>query len=135
MTLVVAVKLPETPLMVSVLVSAGAELLAVRVSTLLPEVGFVPHDAVTPVGSVEVTAKVTLPLNPPASVTLMVAVPLPPGVSETVLEEANIQKPGTCGPANASIRFWPLALPQPVTRSYPATALNHVGWFSVSLLP
>jgi hypothetical protein len=69
---VVAVRLPEVPVMVSVAVPGAAELLAVNVSTLVPEVGFVPHDAVTPLGSVEVTARWTLPSNPPASVTVMV---------------------------------------------------------------
>jgi len=55
-----------------VAVPGAAELLAVKVSTLVPEVGFVPHDAVTPPGSAEVTARWTLPSNPPASVTVMV---------------------------------------------------------------
>ena len=61
---VLAVNEPEVPVMVTATVAAGAELLAVRVSTLDPLVGFVPHDAVTPVGSVDVTARLTLPLNP-----------------------------------------------------------------------
>jgi hypothetical protein len=41
-----------------------AELLAVNVSKLVPEVGFVPHDAVTPLGKADVTARFTLPVNP-----------------------------------------------------------------------
>lgn len=60
----VAVRVPEVPVMVNATVAAGAELLAARVRTLVPLVGFVPHDAVTPVGSAEVTARFTLPLNP-----------------------------------------------------------------------
>lgn len=55
-----------------------AELVAVSVSTLAPVVGLVPHDAVTPLGSVLVTARVTLPVNPPASVTEIVAEPVAP---------------------------------------------------------
>ena len=64
MTVVLAVRLPEVPVIVIAAVAAGAELLAVRVRTLVPLVGFVLHDAVTPDGSAEVTARLTLPLNP-----------------------------------------------------------------------
>jgi len=60
---VVAFKAPEVPVMVRMLVPPVAELLAVIVSTLVPEVGFVPHDAVTPLGNPD-TARLTLPLNP-----------------------------------------------------------------------
>jgi len=103
--------------MASVVVKLGAELLAVNVSTLLPDVGFVLHDAVTPLGSGLVTAMVTLPLNPPASVTLMVVEPEAPGFKLIVAGVPMIQKPGTCAPARSSINFCPVALPHPVTRS------------------
>jgi hypothetical protein len=62
-TVVVAVRLLEVPLMVTVAVPVLAVLLAVSVSTLLPVVGFVPNAAVTPLGNPE-AASVTLPLNP-----------------------------------------------------------------------
>jgi hypothetical protein len=42
-------------------------------------VGFVANDAVTPLGKPE-AASVTLPVNPPVSVTLIVSVPLLPCV-------------------------------------------------------
>jgi hypothetical protein len=113
----VAVNLPDVPLMVSVLVPASAVVLALSVNTLVPEVGFVLHDAVTPLGSEEVKARLTLPLNSSAPVTVMVVVADVPCRTETVGEDAPIQKPGTCFPAKASIRFCPFALPQPVTRS------------------
>ena len=61
---VVAVRPPELPVMVSDTDVAGAERLAARVKTLLPVVGLVLHDAVTPVGSAEVTARLTFPANP-----------------------------------------------------------------------
>lgn len=64
---------------VTLTVPGVAELLAVRVSTLLAALGFVPHDAVTPLGKVDVTAKATLPLNPPASIPVMVVVWMCPG--------------------------------------------------------
>ena len=51
-----------------------AELLAVNVSTLLPVVGLVPNAAVTPLGIPD-AVRVTGPVNPPTSVTLMVSVP------------------------------------------------------------
>ena len=62
--MVLAVRDPEVPVMVSATVAAGAELLAVSVRTLVPLVGFVPHEAVTPVGSADAIARLTFPENP-----------------------------------------------------------------------
>lgn len=123
----VSVNDPEVPVIVIWVVPAAAVLLAVSVSTLAPVVGFVPHDAVTPLGNALVTARVTLPVNPPAAVTEIVAVPEAPRATFKVFDEDAIQKPGTWGPASASIRFCPFALPHPVVRSYPVVALNHTG--------
>jgi len=72
-TVVVVVRLPEVPLMVTVAVPVLAVVLAVSVSTLLPVVGFVPNAAVMPLGNPE-AASVTLPLNPFRPVTVMVEV-------------------------------------------------------------
>jgi len=47
---VVAVKLPEVPVIVTVAVPVVAVALAVNVSTLVPVVGLVPNVAVTPLG-------------------------------------------------------------------------------------
>ena len=77
-TFVVEVRSPEVPVMVRLVVDVGAVALAVRVNTLLPAVGLVPHAAVTPLGNVEVTARLTLPVNPPASVTVTVLELEPP---------------------------------------------------------
>jgi hypothetical protein len=76
-TLVVAVVLPEVPVMVTVNPPIVAELLAVSVSTLelVEEVGL--NEAVTPLGRFD-AANDTLPVNPPMSVTVMVSVPLAP---------------------------------------------------------
>ena len=63
---VVAFTVPAVPVIVTLYCPGTAESLVTKLSVLLPVVGFVPHDAVTPVGSVEVTARVTLFLNPPA---------------------------------------------------------------------
>jgi len=46
---------------------------------LVPVVGLVPNAAVTPLGRPD-AANVTLPVNPPASITEMVSVPLLPWV-------------------------------------------------------
>ena len=74
---VLAVRLPEVPVIVTVDVPTVAEVLAVSVSTLDPVVGFVPNEAVTPLGRLD-AARVTLPLNPFAPVTVMVSVALLP---------------------------------------------------------
>ena len=73
-SVVVAVSEPEVPLMVIVALPTAAELLAVRVSTLLPVVGLVAKAALTPLGRPE-AASVTLPANPFRPVTAMVDVP------------------------------------------------------------
>src|ERR1700733_2560638 len=104
---------------------AVTELSTVNVKTSVAVAELVANDAVTPEGRVDVTARFTAPAKPPASVTLRVVEPLPPGLILTELSELVSQKPGTCGPARSSIRLCPLALPQPVVRSKPGTALNH----------
>ena len=76
-SVVVAVRLPEVPVMVTVEVPVVAVELAVRVSTLVPVVGLVPKVAVTPLGKPD-AASVTLPVNPFLSVTVIVLVPLLP---------------------------------------------------------
>ena len=74
---VVAVRLPEVPVMVTVEVPVAAELLAVKVNTLEPVVGLVAKLAVTPEGR-PVEARVTEPVKPLAPVTVMVSVLLLP---------------------------------------------------------
>lgn len=74
---VLAVVEPEVPVIVTVAAPVVAELLAVSVNTLLPVVGFVAKAAVTPLGRPD-AASVTLSVNPPVSVTVIVSVPLLP---------------------------------------------------------
>jgi len=62
-TVVVADRLPDVPVMVTVEVPTVADELAEKVTTLVPVVGFVPKDALTPLGSPE-AASVTSPVNP-----------------------------------------------------------------------
>ena len=73
-TVVVALRLPEVPVMVTVEVPREATPLAVSVSTLIPVVGFGLNEAVTPLGRPDVTARFTLPVNPFWPVTVMVDV-------------------------------------------------------------
>jgi hypothetical protein len=72
-----AVSVPEVPVMVTVARPKVAVLLVASVSTLVPLVGLVPNAAVTPVGNPD-AARVTLPVNPPTSPTVMLSLPLLP---------------------------------------------------------
>ena len=116
-SVVVAVRLTEVPVMVTVADPVVAVLLAVRVITLVPVVGLVPNAAVTPLGKPD-AASVTLPVNPFTSVTVMVLVPLPPWVIVRLLGESERVKLGD-DDEGASRLISPVVfgLPQPVHRS------------------
>lgn len=90
---VVWVSEPEVPVIVIVLVPVVAELLAVNVRVLLEVVGFVPNEAVTPLGRAELES-VTDPVKPPESVTLIVLLPLVPCFTVKLLGEADSEKFG-----------------------------------------
>jgi len=91
---VVAVRLPDVPVMVTVALPAEADPLAVSVRVLVPLVGFGLNAAVTPVGNPE-AASVTLPVNPPASVTVITLVlPGSVGVMVTLAGFAESEKLG-----------------------------------------
>ena len=72
---VVWLREPDTPVMVTVLVPLVAVLLAVRVNVLVPVAGFGLNDAVTPVPR-PLADKVTLPAKPVDGVIVIVVVPL-----------------------------------------------------------
>jgi|ERR1035441_3565049 hypothetical protein len=76
---VVCVSVPEVPMIVTVVgpptVAVG---LAVNVSVLVLLVLVGLNDAVTPLGRVEVTAKLTVPVKPFSGLTVTVLVPLLP---------------------------------------------------------
>ena len=91
-TVVVVVVLPDVPVMVTVAAPVVAVVVAFSVSTLLPVVGFVPNVAVTPLGRPD-AASVTLPVNPPVSVTVTVSVALLPCASDRLVDEADNVKP------------------------------------------
>ena len=76
----------------------AAEPLAVSVSTLVVAVGFGLNPAVTPLGRPD-AARLTLPVNPPTSVTVMVLVPpAPPGAIVRLLGAAASVKLGLADP-------------------------------------
>jgi hypothetical protein len=121
-TEVVAVKLPDVPVMVTVAVPVAAVPFAVRVSVLVEVAGFVLNAAVTPLGRPE-AARVTLPENPPKSLTVIVLVPLLPWVMVKLLgDELSVKLGVDDEPARALIRPLPFGLPQPVAKSYPVVA-------------
>lgn len=74
---VVALRVPEVPVIVIVAEPAADAQLDVSVSTLLPVVTLGLNAAVMPLGRPD-AVRVTLPVNPPTSVTVMVSVPLLP---------------------------------------------------------
>jgi len=89
---VVAVVEPEVPVMVTVAVPVVAVLVAVKVSTLVEVVGLVPYATVTPLGNPD-AARVTLPVNPFTSVTVMVSVAVLPCVTDRAVGEGASVKP------------------------------------------
>lgn len=90
---VVCVKLPDVPVIVTLDVPVVAVLLALKVTTLLEVVGLVPNVAVTPAGRPDAD-KVTLPVNPPEGVTVIVEFPLLPWVTLRLEGEADSVKFG-----------------------------------------
>lgn len=119
---VVAVRLPEVPVMVTVAVPVVAVAEAVNVMTLVDVVGLVLNEAVTPLGRPEAES-VTLPVNPPTSCTVIVLVPLPPCVMVRLLGESDRVKLGDDEEgANRLIIPFVFGLPQPVHRSKPVAA-------------
>jgi hypothetical protein len=85
---VVFVKLPEVPVMVTETVPMVAALLTVSVIVLAVLAGFGLNDAVTPLGRPDAD-KVTLPLKPFWALTVIVLPPLPPCVRVRLLGDAD----------------------------------------------
>ena len=118
-TLVVCVKLPDTPVMVITEGPTDAESLAVNVRTLVAVVGFVPNAAVTPVGK-PVAESVTSELKPLVALTVIVLVPpAPPCVTVTRLGAADKVKLGVVAAGQAFARFVTFTVPMPVAKSQP----------------
>jgi len=107
---VVAVSVPEVPVTVIVEVPGVAVELAVNVSTLVPVAGLGASTPVTPLGRPD-TASVTLPVNPPVSVTLTVSVPLALGAMDTAgAEDERAKLPAGTVKVNACVLVQAAAL-------------------------
>lgn len=90
---VVWVSVPETPVTVIVDVPTVAVELAVKVRTLVEVVGLVPKAAVTPDGSPD-AERVTLPVNPPEGVSVIVLLPAVPCLTVKLEGDAESEKFG-----------------------------------------
>ena len=101
---VVCVRLPDVPVMVTVDVPVVAVELALKVTALVEVVGLVPKLAVTPEGRPEAD-KVTLPVNPPEGVTVIVLLPLEPCVTVKLVGEAESEKLGDADAAGGSTQL------------------------------
>jgi len=93
---VVFVKVPDNPVMVTVTLPVTAVLLAVRLSVLVLVVLLGLNDAVTPLGRPDAD-KLTLPLKPPCGVTVIVLVPLAPCAIVKLLGKVESEKFGGGG--------------------------------------
>jgi hypothetical protein len=114
-TVVEAVSAPEVPVMVTATgPPTAAVALAVSVNTLEPVAGLVAKPAVTPLGK-PLAAKVTAPVNPPASVTVMVLVPLLPWTTVTLPGEGASVKLGATLTVRATVVVSVSAPEVPVT--------------------
>jgi len=89
---VVFVKLPEIPVMVTVTVPVVAVPFAVSVKLLVAVAGLALNDGVTPLGSPEAD-KLTVPEKPPCGVRVMVLAPVAPWAIFRVLGDAERRKP------------------------------------------
>jgi hypothetical protein len=107
------------PPIVTDTVPVVAVLEAVNVTVLVPVAGFGLNPAVTPLGSPD-AVNVTLPLNPPEGVIVIVEVPVLPWVTATLLGEADNVKLGVCvDPGQFATRFAAFTVPIPVAKSHP----------------
>jgi hypothetical protein len=118
LTLVVALRLPEAPVIVTVTGPGvpGAHGVAASVNVLVVVVGFGTNAAVTPLGMPDALS-VTPPAKPPSGYTVIVLVKLPPGDMLASVGLTDRVKLGPEAPESALMRPEPVGLPQPVTRS------------------
>jgi len=121
----VAVWLPEVPVTVTVEVPSVAVEEVFSVSTLVPVAGLALNVAVTPPGK-PVAASVTLPVNPPKSVTLMVSAPLLPWTIVSVDADGASVKPtdGLTVRAMLVVAFSVPEVPVTVTVETPTVAVE-----------
>ena len=115
----VLVKLPAVPVMVTVKAPVAAVLLADRVTTLLAVAGFVPNVALTLFGKPEADS-VTLPLKPLRGLIEMVVEPEAPWRMVTLAGDAERRKLGcVVDEGQLFTRLAALTVPMPVAKSHP----------------
>src|SRR6266849_6404792 len=118
-TVVLLVKLPEVPVMVTVAVPVVAVLLAVSVKVLVLVVLLGLKDALTPLGRPE-DDRLTLPLKPFCGVTVTVLVPLAPLVIVKLVGDVDSTKLGVAVyPGQLFTKLVALTAPMPVAKSQP----------------
>src|SRR5215467_3665888 len=119
---VVFVKLPEVPVIVTVAVPVIAVPLAESVRVLVAVAGVGLNDPVTPLGRPD-TDRATLPLKPFCGVIVTVLVPLAPSTTVRLAGEAESVKFGLGSPVGQLMtRLVALRVPIPVAKSQPAVA-------------
>jgi len=118
-TVVVLVKLPEEPVIVTVTVPVVAVPVADRVKRLLVVAGFVPKLALTPLGRPN-AVKFTLPLNPLRGLIVMVVEPTAPWGKVTLVGDAERVKLGpVVDDGQLLTKLAALTVPIPVAKSQP----------------
>jgi hypothetical protein len=110
---VVWVRLPDVPVMVTVAVPPVAVAAAVNVNVLVDVPGFGLKLAVTPLGRPE-AENVTLPLNPFVGVIVTVLVPLVPWTSVKLPGDAEMLKLGTAVTVRLIVVVWVMLPDVPV---------------------
>lgn len=116
LTLVLPVRLPDFPAILTVDKPVAAVAVAVKVSVLVLVAGFGLNDAVTPLGNPDAD-RVTFPLKPPPTLIVIMLAPLAPCMMATLFGEAESEKFGAADPASAVMKPIPFGLPHPVARS------------------
>jgi len=118
-TVVVCVRVPEIPVIVTAAVPVVAVLLAVNVKTLEVVAGFVPNKAVTPAGNPDAESD-TLPVKPLVGlIVIVLAPPAPPCVIVTLPGEEERLKFGVEDTGQLFTRFVTFTVPMPVAKSQP----------------
>ena len=118
-SVVVFVKLPDVPVMVTVKVPVAAVPVADRVKRLLEVAGFVPNAAPTTLGKPD-AVKFTLPLNPLRGLMVMVVEPEAPWRSVKPAGDEESAKLG-CVETEGQLftRLAAFTVPMPVAKSQP----------------